>query len=344
MVGLPPARRGPSAPPTGRKRAPSRTASPASPSGVVVRGTYEPAAWCADADVMVWWHAETSEGACRTPTSGSAAPLSPGSKAGLVAARCTGPPSSTRPRARVPHGRGAQGAPVRLPLRPVLLTENFLEDDGSAQPACRARQMPARGYPDVRANTVGSLRPSGDYEWILAFEADGSPDRRPDAATPAVPARATGVEVPVPTPAPAWSRRAGRPAAVGRAGQGTGRRRRRRRSGMDARAGVRLPAPARGLRVRRWVGQPTAADPGSGRARRASPATPGLVGTRRPRDGDGHRRAGALCRPGRRVVASAVQRPADRRLGLGRPPGHLRAPGRDPLGSTPCRAPGTAAP
>jgi peroxiredoxin len=29
----------------------------------------------------------------------------------------------------------------------------------------------ARGYPDVRANTVNSFA-LGDYEWILAFEAD----------------------------------------------------------------------------------------------------------------------------------------------------------------------------
>jgi peroxiredoxin len=29
----------------------------------------------------------------------------------------------------------------------------------------------ARGYPDVRANTVSSFA-LGDYEWVLAFEAD----------------------------------------------------------------------------------------------------------------------------------------------------------------------------
>ncbi len=31
--------------------------------------------------------------------------------------------------------------------------------------------MAARGYPDVRANTVPAFA-LGDYEWILAFEAD----------------------------------------------------------------------------------------------------------------------------------------------------------------------------
>ena len=29
----------------------------------------------------------------------------------------------------------------------------------------------ARGYPDVRANTVAAFA-LGDYEWVLAFEAD----------------------------------------------------------------------------------------------------------------------------------------------------------------------------
>jgi chlorite dismutase len=31
--------------------------------------------------------------------------------------------------------------------------------------------MAARSYPDVRANTVSSFA-LGDYEWLLAFEAD----------------------------------------------------------------------------------------------------------------------------------------------------------------------------
>ena len=44
--------------------------------------------------------------------------------------------------------------------------------------------MMARPYPDVRANTVSSFA-LGDYEWILAFEADElAPDRRPDAGSP----------------------------------------------------------------------------------------------------------------------------------------------------------------
>jgi len=39
----------------------------------------------------------------------------------------------------------------------------------------------ARGYPDVRANTVASFALS-DYEWILAFEGRRTaPDHRPDA-------------------------------------------------------------------------------------------------------------------------------------------------------------------
>ena len=31
--------------------------------------------------------------------------------------------------------------------------------------------MQARGYPDVRANTIASFA-LNDYEWVLAFEAD----------------------------------------------------------------------------------------------------------------------------------------------------------------------------
>ena len=78
----------------------------------------------------------------------------------------------------------------------------------------------ARDYKDVRANTVASFS-LGDYEWILAFEADdlsrivdlmrhlrGSEARRH-----------VREEVPFYTGARVEHRRAGRPAAVARAAQ-----------------------------------------------------------------------------------------------------------------------------
>jgi chlorite dismutase len=46
----------------------------------------------------------------------------------------------------------------------------LLPDDERRRMLAEHGQM-ARGYPDVRANTVASFG-LGDYEWILAFEAD----------------------------------------------------------------------------------------------------------------------------------------------------------------------------
>ena len=74
----------------------------------------------------------------------------------------------------------------------------------------------ARDYPDVRANTVASFA-LGDYEWILAFEADEL-HRIVDLMRDLRALRArrhVREEIPFYTGARA-DRRPGRPAAVGR--------------------------------------------------------------------------------------------------------------------------------
>ena len=49
--------------------------------------------------------------------------------------------------------------------------EWYLLPDEERRDMLREHGMQARDYPDVRANTVASFA-LGDYEWILAFEAD----------------------------------------------------------------------------------------------------------------------------------------------------------------------------
>jgi chlorite dismutase len=49
--------------------------------------------------------------------------------------------------------------------------EWYLLPDDERRDMLREHGMQARDYPDVRANTVASFA-LGDYEWILAFEAD----------------------------------------------------------------------------------------------------------------------------------------------------------------------------
>ena len=52
--------------------------------------------------------------------------------------------------------------------------EWYLLPDEERRDMLREHGMQAREYPDVRANTVASFA-LGDYEWILAFEADELP-------------------------------------------------------------------------------------------------------------------------------------------------------------------------
>jgi peroxiredoxin len=138
--------------------------------GLVVRGFYDVAGLRADADLMVWWHAPTVElvqeayrrlratrlGGALTPVWSAVALHRPAEfNKGHVPAFMAG----EEPRAYVcvyPFVRSYEWY-----LLPEDQRRAMLADHG----------MAARGYPDVRANTVSSFA-LGDYEWILAFEAD----------------------------------------------------------------------------------------------------------------------------------------------------------------------------
>ena len=114
---------------------------------VVTRGTYDVAGLRADADVMIWWHAPTAEdlqeayGRFRRTTLG---------------ASCE-PVWSV-----MALHRPAEFNKGHVPA--------FLADEERRAMLAEHGQM-ARSYPDVRANTVSSFA-LGDYEWLLAFEAD----------------------------------------------------------------------------------------------------------------------------------------------------------------------------
>jgi chlorite dismutase len=137
---------------------------------VVVRGVYDVAALRADADLMVWWHAESSDdlqeayqrfrrtalGAACEPVWSQMALHRPAEfNKGHVPAFL----SDEQPRGYVsvyPFVRSYEWYLLPDEERRALLAEHG--------------QM-ARGFPDVRANTVAAFA-LGDYEWLLAFEAD----------------------------------------------------------------------------------------------------------------------------------------------------------------------------
>jgi chlorite dismutase len=137
--------------------------------GLVVRGWYDVAGLRADADLMVWWHAETVEevqGAYqRLRASDLGRHLLPvWSVVGLHR------PAEFN-RAHVPAFLAGEPAGDYMSVYPFVRSYDWyvLPEDDRRRMLVEHGQA-ARGYADVRANTVSAFA-LGDYEWILAFEA-----------------------------------------------------------------------------------------------------------------------------------------------------------------------------
>jgi chlorite dismutase len=135
-----------------------------------IRGWYDVAGLRADADLMVWWHAPTSETlqdayhAVRRSTLGRS--LTPvWSQLGLHR------PAEFN-KGHVPAFMAAEEPQAHLCVYPFVRSyEWYLLPDEERRAMLAEHGMMARPYPDVRANTVSSFA-LGDYEWLLAFEAD----------------------------------------------------------------------------------------------------------------------------------------------------------------------------
>ncbi|NUU16233.1 chlorite dismutase family protein [Cellulomonas humilata] len=137
--------------------------------GLVVRGWYDVAGLRADADLMVWWHAETVEevqGAYqRLRASDLGRHLLPvWSVVGLHR------PAEFN-RTHVPAFLAGEPAGDYMTVYPFVRSYDWyvLPEDDRRRMLVEHGQA-ARGYADVRANTVSAFA-LGDYEWILAFEA-----------------------------------------------------------------------------------------------------------------------------------------------------------------------------
>ncbi len=137
---------------------------------LVVRGWYDVAGLRADADVMVWWHApdiETLQAAYHDlRRSDFGAHLEP--KWSQVAVH--------RPaefnKGHVPAFMAQEDARRYVCVYPFVRSYDwYLLPDEERRKMLVDHGVAARGYPDVRANTVPAFA-LGDYEWILAFEAD----------------------------------------------------------------------------------------------------------------------------------------------------------------------------
>jgi hydrogen peroxide-dependent heme synthase len=137
---------------------------------VVVRGTYDVSALRADADLMVWWHAPTAEALqeayARLRRTRLGAHLEP-VWSNLALHR----PAEFN-RSHVPAFLAEEEARRYVCVYPFVRSyEWYLLPEPERRALLAEHGQLAREYPDVRANTVASFA-LGDYEWILAFEAD----------------------------------------------------------------------------------------------------------------------------------------------------------------------------
>jgi chlorite dismutase len=138
--------------------------------GVITRGVYDLAGMRADADFMVWWHAERIEdvqrayrallrtefGQLLTPTWSAAALHRP----------------AEFNKSHIPAFLADEHAKDFICVYPFVRSyEWYLLPDAERRDLLREHGQMARDFPDVRANTIASFA-LNDYEWVLAFEAD----------------------------------------------------------------------------------------------------------------------------------------------------------------------------
>ncbi|MCU1682451.1 MAG: hypothetical protein JWQ81_3190 [Amycolatopsis sp.] len=138
--------------------------------GVVVRGVYDVAGLRADADYLVWWHAEEIEQIQAAYTGFRRTPLGKASSPVWSQVAVHRPAEFNK--SHVPAFIAGEEAHKYVCVYPFVRSyEWYLLPDDERRKMLADHGMEARDYPDVRANTVPAFA-LGDYEWILAFEAD----------------------------------------------------------------------------------------------------------------------------------------------------------------------------
>ena len=135
-----------------------------------MRGSYDVSGLRADADVMVWWHAPSADALQeaygmwrRTALGRHLAPV--------WSSMAMHRPAEFN-QSHLPAFLADEPARDYVCVYPFVRSNDwYLLPDQERRELLAEHGRMARGYPDVRANTVASFA-LGDYEWILAFEAD----------------------------------------------------------------------------------------------------------------------------------------------------------------------------
>ncbi len=138
--------------------------------GVVIRGVYDVAGLRADADLMVWWHAESSD-TLQTAYHRFRRTAFGGRLDAVWSQMALHRPAEFN-RSHIPAFLADEVSRQYVCVYPFVRSyEWYLLEESERRRLLAEHGLMARDYPDVRANTVSSFA-LGDYEWMLAFEAD----------------------------------------------------------------------------------------------------------------------------------------------------------------------------
>ncbi len=137
---------------------------------VVVRGTYDVSGLRADADLMIWWHAARAEDLQEAYSRFRRTALGRDCEPVWSSMALHRPAEFNK--SHIPAFLADEQAGAYVCVYPFNRSyEWYLIDDGDRRSMLAEHGIMARDYPDVRANTVAAFA-LGDYEWLLAFEAD----------------------------------------------------------------------------------------------------------------------------------------------------------------------------
>jgi chlorite dismutase len=137
---------------------------------VTVRGTYDVSGLRADADLMIWWHSESSDNLQDAYNRFRRTEL--GRRLDPVWSNMALHRPAEFNKSHIPAFLADETPREYICVYPFVRSYDwYLLEDAERRELLAEHGKMARGYPDVRANTVASFA-LGDYEWLLAFEAD----------------------------------------------------------------------------------------------------------------------------------------------------------------------------